>query len=219
MGTCPQKVDVFAVQDRRKDGKARPWIVRWRVEGRMVSRSFRTRVEADRFRSLLVQAVTAGDPFDLHTSEPASWVRPAADVAQLTAFEWCRRWLAEQWPEWQPRTRRSAIESISRLVPLAVADEAPAPPPSMRHFLVGALEPGAVPEDADPNLRWLVRYGLRLIDLDKSKLATVELRLGRATAAPSSAQERRTGEGPSPTPASDGPFSSTYSLLTPGRPP
>ena len=43
MGTCPQKVDVFAVQDRRKDGKSRPWIVRWRVEGRMVSRSFRTR--------------------------------------------------------------------------------------------------------------------------------------------------------------------------------
>src|SRR5688572_5050683 len=105
----PQQVDVFSIQDRRKAGRSKPWVVRWRVDGRQTTRSFRTRVEADRFRSLLVQAVTAGDRFDRRSGEPASWADQQTAV-DLTVFEWCRRWLAEQWPEWQPRTRRSAIE-------------------------------------------------------------------------------------------------------------
>ncbi len=77
METCPQKIDVFGIQDRRKAGKPRPWIVRWRVDGKMVSRSFRTRVEGDRFRSLLVQAVTAGDAFDGESCEPLAWAAAA----------------------------------------------------------------------------------------------------------------------------------------------
>ena len=31
-----------------------------------------------------------------------------------------RRWLAEQWDEWQPRTRNSAVEEMSRFLPLLV---------------------------------------------------------------------------------------------------
>jgi integrase len=175
----PQKIDVFGVQDRRKAGRPRPWAVRWRVDGRMVSRSFRTRVEADRFRSLLVQAVTAGVEFDARSCEPASWTE-ASEVSQLTVFEWCRRWLAEQWPEWQPRTRRSAIEAISRLVPLAVVDEAPAPPKGVRAFLVRSLDPmGDIDED-DPAHRWISRHGLKLAELNKANLARVDLALGQA---------------------------------------
>lgn len=50
------------------------------------------------------------------TSRPArrSW-EPLAD--QVQAHEWSRRWLAEQWPEWPPRTRASAVEVLSRRAP------------------------------------------------------------------------------------------------------
>lgn len=180
MGVRPQKVDVFGVQDRRKAGRPRPWIVRWRVDGKMMSRSFRTRVEADRFRSLLVQAVTAGLEFDARSGEPASWSSESREGTELSVFDWCRRWLAEQWPEWQPRTRRSAVEAISRLVPLAVAGDAPPVPEGTRTYLVRSLDPGIPVDETDPVHRWIIRHGLRLSDLTKANLATVDLQLGRA---------------------------------------
>jgi len=178
MSKRPQLVDVFSIQDRRRRTTSKPWVVRWRVDGRHKSRSFRTRAEADRFRSLLVQAVTAGDRFDQRTCEPASWSEQQAAV-DLSVFEWCRRWLAEQWPEWQPRTRRSAIEAVSRFVPLAVVDDAPTPPPTMRRFLVTALAPDHNLDREDPNHRWLTKHGLKLAELDKSTLGSIDVSLGR----------------------------------------
>lgn len=173
-----QQVDVFGIQDRRKSGKARPWIARWRIDGHMVSRSFRTRVEADRFRSVLLQAVTAGEPFDRETGEPVSWSAPPPEAASLTVFNWTRRWLAEQWPEWQPRTRRSAIEALCRFVPLVIADDGPPPPSTMRSFLRTALEPGDAPDPADPNLLWLTQHGRTLAQLTKANLGPVDVALG-----------------------------------------
>ena len=97
-----QQIDIFAIQERRAHSKAKPWIVRWRVDGRFRSRSFRTRAEADRYRSQLVAAATSGEAFDIDSGEPVTWGGSAGD---LSVFEWAQRWLAEQWPEWQPRTR------------------------------------------------------------------------------------------------------------------
>jgi integrase len=146
----------------------------------MASRSFRTRVEADRFRSLLVQAVTAGVEFDPRSCEPASWSSEPSAASELTVFGWCRRWLAEQWPEWQPRTLRSAVEAISRLIPLAVAEDAGPPPKGIRAFLVRSLDPSADVDEADAVHRWITRHGLKLSELTKANLAAVDLQLGRA---------------------------------------
>ena len=77
-----QDVDVFTIQDRRGDTKrARPWLVRWRVEGKHRTRSFRTRVEADRFRSHLIRAATEGEPFDSRSGEPTRWGCETEDLA------------------------------------------------------------------------------------------------------------------------------------------
>lgn len=73
MGRPTQDVDVFTIQDRRVHGKAKPWVVRWRVDGQQRTKSFRTRAEADRYRSVLVHAVTRGERFDHRTGEPVSW--------------------------------------------------------------------------------------------------------------------------------------------------
>ena len=101
-----QTVKVYGVQDRRSTVQAKlPWVVRFTIDGRHRSKSFRTRIEADRYRGLLLQAMQEGRRFDETTGEPESWQTPLADVR---VHEWSRRWLAEQWQEWQPRTRASA---------------------------------------------------------------------------------------------------------------
>jgi hypothetical protein len=104
-----QVVKVYGVQDRRSTVQAKlPWVVRYAIDGRHRSKSFRTRVEAERYRGLLLQAVQAGDRFDPAAGEPESWRPPLRDVR---VHEWSRRWLAEQWQEWQPRTRASGTEA------------------------------------------------------------------------------------------------------------
>jgi len=145
------------------------------VEGQQRTKSFRTRVEADRYRSLLTHAVTTGERFDPATGEPASWSRVAED---LVVPRWAQRWVAEQWPEWQPRTRRSAIEALTRFLPLVVREGAPRPPATLRTYLAAMLDPEQEVNDADEAPRWLERNALRLSELDKQTLAAVDLRLG-----------------------------------------
>src|SRR5262249_54329759 len=130
------EVSVFGVQRRSGERHKRPWIARWAVAGRQRSRSFRTKAEAERFRSALLLAVQSGEAFDETTAEPVSW-QPLPE--QMPAHVWARRWLAEQWPEWAPRTRVSAVEALTRLVPLLVATAAPPPPSTMRSHLVLAV--------------------------------------------------------------------------------
>jgi hypothetical protein len=172
MGRPTQEVDVFTIQDRRGGKRSKPWTVRWRIDGRDRSRSFRTRVEADRYRSHLVRAVTDGESFDLASGEPTSWNRVVED---LTLHQWAKRWVAEQWPEWQPRTRRSAMEALTRFIPLVVRTGTPKPPATLRTYLAGWLDPDQVAEPTHEGARWLERNGLRLSELDKQLLAEVDL--------------------------------------------
>lgn len=176
MGRPPQQVDVFTIQDRRVHGKMRPWVVRWRVEGQQRTRSFRTRAEADRYRSLLVHAVTNGERFDPATGEPANW-QPRANE-DLGIHQWAQQWLAEQWPEWQPRTRTSAVEALARFVPMVVGPNAPPAPVSLRRFLKSALGPDRPVDLSGECERWLDRHCLKMCDLDKQILAKVDLQLG-----------------------------------------
>lgn len=186
---------MFGVQRRStSDRHQRPWIVRWAIDGRQRSRAFRTKAEAERYRSVLINAQRIGEVFDVATGEPLSWL-PAAD--DVKAHTWARRWLAEQWPEWQPRTRTSAVEALARFVPL-LATPVAAPPAQLRAHLLVSLPPGPVDVD-DPCEQWLERSCLALGQLSREVLADVEHRLvqgvgGRPLAASTAGRYRKTAK-------------------------
>jgi integrase len=184
-----QDVRVWAVQDRRSSARnQQSWIVRWRVEGKLFSRSFKTRALAERFRSTLIVAHDDGEAFDEHGGEPVSWAPASSDIQ---VHMWARRWLAEQWREWQPRTRSSAVEALMKLVPLVVASTAPTPPETIRTYLQGSLAPDVEIDSSDECEKWLVKWCLSLAELDREVLAEVDRALGIAldgrTLAPSTA--------------------------------
>ena len=173
-----QDIRIFNVQDRRSNPEAkRPWIVRWAVDRRQHSRAFRTKAEAERFRAMLFKAQYEGVPFDPQTGRPVSGV-PGDDLAIHT---WARRWLASQWSEWQPRTRRSAVEALARFIPLVVSSSAPSAPPTLRAHLMATLPPVKGPAQDKGNEeaeRWLDRWCLALRQLDRQVLAEADARLG-----------------------------------------
>ena len=56
-----QTVKVYGVQDRRSTTQAKlPWVVRYTIDGRHRGKSFRTRIEADRYRGLLLKGGSGG---------------------------------------------------------------------------------------------------------------------------------------------------------------
>ena len=174
MARHAQDIRIWKVQDRRRsEGYSyRPWLTRWTIDGKEFSRPFRTRDEADHFRSELLVAQRGGEVFDPSTGEPTSWT----STTSILAHQWVRRWLGEQWDEWQPRTRNSTVEEMSRLIPLLVRPAAPEPPSDPRLYLQVALRPGA---DVDTRIeRWLDRWCYSLDQLDRSILAEVDHRLG-----------------------------------------
>ena len=57
-------VAVFSVQRRSGERNKRPWVVRWSLIGRQRSRAFRTRAEAERYRTALLVAQQSGEAFD-----------------------------------------------------------------------------------------------------------------------------------------------------------
>ena len=123
-----QDVQIHGIQQRAPSAKTKKrWRVRWMVDGRAREKAFATSNETNRYRSLLVAAHHRGERFDRDTGEPVSW-QPRTDPIHV--YTWARQWLAEQWPEWQPRTRASAVEATARFVAMVVAsqDRTPTPP-------------------------------------------------------------------------------------------
>lgn len=119
-----QDIRIWDIQDRTSRGVKRPWAVRWVVDGAERSWAFPTKAEADRSRAQLVVAARNGERFDRTTGRPLAWLPKSTD---RRLHVWVREWLAEQWPEWQPRTRNSAVESLSRFLTYACS------PPRQRH--------------------------------------------------------------------------------------
>lgn len=173
-GRPVSEVRVWSVQDRRNNKRyARPWIVRWQVDAATFQRGHRTRNEADHYRSLLLIAQRNGEPFDSTSGEPDSWTITDSDMGIHT---WARRWLADQWDEWQPRTRDSAVEAIARFVPLVTRPNTPATG-NLRQYLVDALRPDI--DERDPETEaWMDTWCLPLADLDRRVLAVAEHGLG-----------------------------------------
>jgi integrase len=171
-----QDVRIFSIQDRSSRPEARkPRIVRWRVDGLQHSQAFRTKAEADRFRSRLLVAQQDGERFDRQTGRPLSWSPRGGDTP---VHVWARQWVAEQWSEWQPRTRREDVYSLSRFIPYVTRSGAASPPTGLRTYLRDTLRPDVDVDTQHPCERWLSRWVLSLAELDRSTLAEVSRLLG-----------------------------------------
>ena len=167
--SAPQKVQVFAlgVPAKGTPTAKRRYRVKWRIDGRDRTRSIKTRVEAERFRQLLLDAVKDGQEFDDATGEPASW-----SAETLTWFLWSQEWIALKWRQWAGTTRRTAVETLVTVAPLMVRQNAPPPPDDLAKWLRSA---GYVPgtEGSDDLPRWLARWSLRLDEITPRDLERV----------------------------------------------
>ncbi len=164
-----QTVQVFSLVGPKPgtEKEKRRYRLKWRIDGRDFSRSFKVKAQGERFRSELLVAVADGTRFDPATGRPLPWVKSDA-----TWWTWSREWLGLKWPRWAGKTRSSGVESLVALTPHLVRPGAPDPPAELRSWLrnVG-FPPQTDPVDLEgPELAWLERWSVPLEELEPSIL-------------------------------------------------
>lgn len=193
MNEAPQKVQVFGLGRPRPgtEGAKRRHYVKWRIDGRDRTRAFRTRAEADRYRSRLLAAAHDGNRFDEASGLPDPWLGRSDGP---TWWSWSQEWLALKWPQWSGHSRRSAVEVLVLLTPLLHRDGAPKPPDDLAGWLRNTgFRPGL--ENEGPAVAWLERWSIPLEEIEpalvESALTAVCSKANGQATAPSVARRRR----------------------------
>ena len=96
----------------RVGAKSTASIVRWSVDGKETSRSFRNAAQANSFRSGLVTASRTGEPFDPMTLPPVGH----GPAIGMTCLEPARALNAADWAESAGTSRRTLAENLSVLL-------------------------------------------------------------------------------------------------------
>jgi integrase len=186
-----QKVRIQSIQDRSKRGVPAPYVVRWTVDGKAKARAFTHKTQAEHHRAQLLIAASNAEKFDEKSCEPESWNRSDISVA-----EYARTWLAENWDTWQPKSRRSTVEGLARLLVSATHTKCPAKATVKAEVAARAevrawLTAGLVSKTTDEEKKnaekakteiepvempaWLAKHGDRLSDLSTTRCHEINL--------------------------------------------
>ena len=142
-----------------RKGKGTTYRVRWVVAGRPFGESFLTMALAESFRAKLITAARNGEGFDTETGLPDSMMRKLRDVS---FFDHAMEFTASAWPSVSAKSRGSIIETLSRVVPVAVRNLPAAPDAdllraALRKELNQGDHVGALTEDEARAIAWLRR--------------------------------------------------------------
>lgn len=154
------KVSVWDLQNR--DGRKRPWLVRWKVGVKTHARGFPTKTAADNFRAQILSAANAGVAFDRETGEPVAWTQ-----TELSVADWCGRWFTGEYPTWAPHTRKNHAQALGKVLPLIVKPRATEAPEGIHVDIEDWLS------GTQSMPRWLSRSSLPLADLTTERCVAV----------------------------------------------
>jgi integrase len=164
-------------------GSAARYRVRWAVNGREHSKSFKARPLADGFLTELKDAVRDRRPFDPRTG------LPEAEVTEDEVISWyahARAYAEAKWANLAPVSRRSVAEALVTVTIALSKKEPGAPDPTVLRQALFAWAFNPATRDITPPphiaaaLDWAERASLPVTDLEDT--ATVRLALGACAA-------------------------------------
>jgi integrase len=170
------EVKIWDVRARKVRGKTQ-YRVRWTVGGavRPFEWLFRTKALANSFRSELVAAANAGEPFDTETGLPASAARLRSGAKW---YPHARLYIERKWPRLAAKSRRSTVEALVSVTVLLVSPGRrgrPEPGVLREALYLYGLNPRRSPADAPPEhaaaLAWLEEASLPVVELDSPETA------------------------------------------------
>lgn len=147
--------------------------VRWDVAGRTVQRTFTTAKLADGYRSQLLVATRAGEPFHRISGLPQSMMSPEHTTTWL---EHCLEYVHSRWPHISPHHRKSLAETLTGVsVTLTPPDAGRPADELLRKALYRyAFNPTSnileAPAEVTAAYEWLKKHSVPITDLDAAPL-------------------------------------------------
>ncbi len=153
---------------RYKGSRGTTYVVKWRVAGRKLQRTFATLRLAEAFRVDLMVAAREGVPFRIHSGLPVSM-----QVAEPTRtwLDHAMQYVKVKWPAASARHRRGIAEALTDItVVLVPPDDGGPTAADLRHALYrwafnAAAWANPPPQDLNATLDWLGRHSPALNDL------------------------------------------------------
>ena len=177
----------------REDGRPKPYIVRWTVDGREFSKGFTHSKLAQSFSARLITASeTPTERWNPKTGEPYSWHA----TSQIDVATFCRSYVAREWRTYEPSSAASLIEALSALIEAASIEHAKPFDPSWRPALRAWLRPNSEVVTPPPLTTWITQSSIEIDDLDKPTLLRIDEALRRGVGGSTLAkrtQSRRVG--------------------------
>ncbi len=182
-----------------KGARRTSYTVRWDVAGRTVQQTFTTAKLADGYRSQLLVAARAGEPFHLIGGLPQSMMSPEHAT---TWIEHCVDYVHSRWPHISPHHRKSLAETLTGVsVTLAPPDAGRPDDEFLRKALYRyAFNPTSDVSEAPAEVRaaykWLTKRSVPIADLDALPLLrkvtdSIAINLDGAPAATSTVMRKR----------------------------
>ncbi|MFJ2632715.1 tyrosine-type recombinase/integrase [Streptomyces sp. NPDC087422] len=179
------EVEVWSIRQRK--GRPKPYELRWRVEKREHSQSYRLKTQAEGRQSQLLEALRRREQFDLETGLPESELRA---LNSPTWYAHACAYALMKWPNASAKHRASIAEALATITPVLVKDAKGAPPRDLLRIALYAwafrftlddanLKPRSAvecpPEDVAAALAWIADKSVQVTELTKS--ATVRTAL------------------------------------------
>ncbi|MFC4010900.1 site-specific integrase [Nonomuraea purpurea] len=196
-------IDIQFWKIRKREGRKKPWELRWRINADTYSLSFLTKVLAQKFQSQLTRAAeTVGEEWDLRTGQPVSWTRQ-----QRTWFDHSCDVASAEWDGAAAGSRKRLAESLAEIT-MAMLDDSlkarrtrPSDEILRKALKQWAYRPGRiasepVPDDIAAALAWLGQHTRPVAELAddenlRNLLAAIKKLQNGTQAAATTARTRR----------------------------
>ena len=162
-------VQVWGV--RRYKGKRKTtYTVRWRVEGRILQKTFDTIKLAESFRARLLVGLRQAEPFDVQTGQPVSVLDK---LPELSWMDHAMAFVDVKWPHASPRHRKGIAEGLTTAT-VAAMPTAGIDPTAVRRALEGWVFNSASrsrskdvepPDEHADAVRWARRHSPSLVEM------------------------------------------------------
>ncbi|MFH0243270.1 tyrosine-type recombinase/integrase [Streptomyces sp. HK10] len=195
---------------RKRENRAKPYQLRWRVGPQAHSKSYKLKAQADGRRAELLTALRNREQFDTATGLPGSELHESQSP---TWYAHACAYAAMKWPSASAKHRASIADGLATITPRLVTDSRGAPEPrvlraalyswAFRFYLDenGTLKPRTEAEEAPAEiaaaLEWIARKSVKVSDLNtpsvvRSALEALAVRLDGKAAAPNTIHRKHT---------------------------
>jgi len=157
-------VKIQGIQERKD--RTNRFIVRWKVGHRNFSKGFDTKRLATNYLTDLNNARRKGMRFSDATGHPEMWV-----TSKLSIADWCYEWFQFKYPNWAPKSRVAAAQSLGAVLPLMLQKSAPEPPAGISL----SIQKWLAKEEPKPEL--LARWSMQFSDMSPKACQEIQSKL------------------------------------------